>query len=116
MKLWIAMLIMALTTYLIRSIPLVFFRKEVKNRFAKGILHYIPYACLTSMTIPAIFYATGAQTGAAFATAASLHAFIAAGVGFIVALIMGWNKKSLPIVALFSCLAVLIADRLLILL
>ena len=50
--------VMAVTTYLIRMIPFVFFRKKIKNKFVQNLLYYIPYAVLSAMTIPAIFYAT----------------------------------------------------------
>ena len=45
---------MALTTYLIRVIPLTLFRKPIRSRFLKSFLHYVPYACLTAMIFPAI--------------------------------------------------------------
>ena len=32
---------------------------KIKNRFVLSFLHYIPYAVLSVMTVPAIFYATG---------------------------------------------------------
>ena len=50
--------VMAITTYVIRMVPFVFFRKKIKNKFVQNLLYYIPYAVLSAMTIPAIFYAT----------------------------------------------------------
>lgn len=50
---------MAVVTYLIRMIPFAFFRKKIKSRFIRSFLYYIPYAVLSAMTIPAIFYSTG---------------------------------------------------------
>ena len=41
---------MALTTYLIRMLPLTLFRKPIRSRFIKSFLHYVPYACLSAMT------------------------------------------------------------------
>ena len=52
-------LIMAMVTYLIRMLPLTFFRKEIKNTFVKSFLFYVPYAVLGAMTFPAIFTSTG---------------------------------------------------------
>ena len=49
---------MAVVTYLIRMIPFAFFRKKIKSRFFRSFLYYIPYAVLSAMTIPAIFYST----------------------------------------------------------
>ena len=55
---YIYILVMAVTTYLIRALPLTIFKKPIKNRFLKSFLHYVPTACLTAMTFPAILYAT----------------------------------------------------------
>ena len=51
--------VMAGVTYLIRMIPFTLFRKKIKSPFFRGFLYYIPYAVLSAMTIPAIFYSTG---------------------------------------------------------
>ena len=51
--------VMAGVTYLIRMIPFTFFGKKIKSRFFRSFLYYIPYAVLSAMTIPAIFYSTG---------------------------------------------------------
>ena len=58
MKLYAYVFAMAVTTYLIRVLPLTFFRKPIKSRFIRSFLVYVPYACLTAMTFPAILYAT----------------------------------------------------------
>ncbi len=57
-RILIAIAVMALTTYIIRMIPFAFVRKKIKNRFIQSVLFYIPYAVLSAMTIPSIFYAT----------------------------------------------------------
>lgn len=51
--------VMALVTYMVRVVPFTVFRKKIKSRFLKSFLYYIPYAILSAMTIPAIFYSTG---------------------------------------------------------
>ncbi len=86
-------------TYLIRMLPLVLVKKKIQNRFLLSFLYYIPYAVLSVMTIPAIFYATE-------------HTLTAA-AGFIVALLLAYRQKSLVTVAAFSCAAVLICELLL---
>ena len=58
MSIYIYILTMAVTTYLIRVLPLTVFRKPIRSRFLKSFLHYVPYACLTAMTFPAILTAT----------------------------------------------------------
>ena len=63
---------MALVTYLIRMIPFAFFNKKIKSRFLKSLLYYIPYAVLSAMTIPAIFYSTGNMISAVAGTVAAV--------------------------------------------
>lgn len=72
MSLVIYIVIMAGVTYLIRMIPFAAFRRQIKSRFFRSFLYYVPYAVLTAMTIPAIFYSTGSLTTAAFGTAVAL--------------------------------------------
>jgi branched-subunit amino acid transport protein len=50
---------MAVTTYLIRVIPFAAVRGKIKSPFLNSMLYYIPFAVLSAMTFPAIFYATG---------------------------------------------------------
>lgn len=59
MSIAIYIAVMALVTYFIRMIPFTVFRKKIKSKFFKSLLYYIPYAVLSAMTIPAIFYCTG---------------------------------------------------------
>ena len=83
---------MALVTYLIRLAPFVVFRKKIKSRFIKSLLYYIPYAVLSAMTFPTIFYSTGN--------------ILTASVGTAVALIASICKRSLVVVALLAIIAV----------
>ena len=68
---YIYILVMGIVTYLIRVLPLTLIRKEIKNRFIRSFLYYVPYVTLAVMTFPAILDATGS-------TASALAAFIAA--------------------------------------
>ena len=99
-QLLLYILVMAGTTYLIRVLPLVLFRKEIKSPFVKSFLFYIPFACLASMTFPEILTAT--------------DSWISAAAALIVASILALKRKSLPTVALAACVTVLLAERLLI--
>ena len=72
MKLVIYIAVMAGVTYLVRAIPFTFFSKKIKSRFFRSFLFYIPYAVLSAMTIPAIFYSTGSVLTAVVGTAAAL--------------------------------------------
>lgn len=89
------LIVMALTTYLVRMIPFVLFRKKLENPSVKAFFDYIPYTVLSAMTFPAILYATGS--------------LISATIGFGVSLILGFFEKSLLVVAIGTCLASLVA-------
>ena len=62
---------MAGVTYLIRMLPFAFFQKKIKSVFVKSFLYYVPYAVLSAMTIPAIFYSTGNMITAVVGTVAA---------------------------------------------
>lgn len=98
-RILISVLIMAVTTYLLRMLPIVLFRKKIINRFIKGFLVYIPYAVLSAMTFPSVLYAT--------------NSVLSATVGMIVALIAAFMEKSLITVALSASAAALVAELLL---
>lgn len=72
MSLAVYIAVMAGATYLIRMIPFTFFRKKIKSKFFRSFLYYIPYAVLSAMTIPAIFYSTGSMATAVAGTAAAV--------------------------------------------
>lgn len=93
---FIYLLILAGSTYLIRVIPFVAIKNKINNRFIRSFLYYIPYAVLTAMTIPAIFYSTNWWLGAA--------------AGLIVAVIFALKDKSLTTVAVAACIAVFIIE------
>lgn len=95
----IYLLVCAGVTYLVRMLPMVLVKKEIKNKFILSFLYYMPYAVLSVMTIPAIFYATSYTASAV--------------VGFIAAVIFAFFEKSLVKVAAFSCIAVLITELIL---
>ena len=59
MKMIALMAVMAIVTYIIRALPITLFRKEIKSKWLKSFLYYIPYAVLGAMTFPAIFFSTG---------------------------------------------------------
>ena len=93
-KAFIAVIIMALVTYIPRVLPLAIFRKEIKSKYIKSFLHYVPYAVLGSLTFPDIFFST-----------ANL---ITAICGTIVALFLAYKEKSLVVVAIGAILTVYI--------
>ena len=96
---FIYLLIMAGTTYLIRAIPFVLIKEKTNNVTIRSFLYYIPYAVLTAMTIPAVFYATGNVMTAA--------------AGVLVAVVLAIRKKGLLTVAVGACIAVYIMELIL---
>ena len=64
--------VMAVTTYLIRAIPFAAVRGKIKSRFLNSVLYYIPYAVLSAMTFPAIFFSTGNVVTSAVGTVIAL--------------------------------------------
>lgn len=99
MNLYVYIAAMALTTYLIRMLPLTVFRKPIKSRFFRSFLHYVPYACLTAMTFPAIL----GDTASVLSGAAAL----------LVAVVLAYLNQSLIVVAIASPAAVFLLERLL---
>jgi len=95
-RFFLYLLVMAGVTYLVRMLPLVFFRKKIKSRFVRSFLYYVPYAVLSVMTIPAIFESTG-----------SLWSAIG---GAAVAVVLAYFGRSLITVAAGSALTVLIVE------
>ena len=94
LEMTLMILVMALVTYIIRMIPFVFFRKKITSTYIKSVLYYIPYAVLSAMTFPYIFYSTG-----------DIYTAL---IGTVVAIIASVCKRSLLTVALLACAAVLI--------
>jgi len=99
MSLYAYIATMAITTYLIRVLPLTLFRRPIKSRFVRSFLHYVPYACLTAMTFPEILSSTASVISGAAA--------------LIVAVWLALRDKSLVVVALGSGIAVFVTEILL---
>ena len=99
MSIYLYIFTMALTTYLIRVLPLTLFRRPIKSLFLRSSLHYVPYACLTAMTFPAILSSTATMLSGAAA--------------LLVAVFLAYRGKSLIVVSLSSSAAVLVTEWLL---
>ena len=99
MYIMLSILVMALVTYLIRVLPLTFFKKKVQSRFIRSFLYYVPYAVLGGMTFPHIFYSTENTLYAA--------------IGTVVAVLLAYFENGLTTVALASVMAVYLCHILL---
>ena len=95
-NIYIYIAIVAITSYLIRVLPLTLIRREIKSTYIKSFLYYVPYVTLAAMTFPAILSAT-----------ANIWSALA---GFIIAVFLAYRDKSLLKVSLFACLGVFIVE------
>ena len=102
MSIYVYIFTMALTTYLIRVLPLTIFRKPIKSRFLRSFLHYVPYACLTAMTFPAILSSTAS--------------IISGTAALLVGVWLAYRGKSLIVVSVSCSATVLITEWLMTLL
>ena len=96
MSIYLYIFTMALTTYLIRVLPLTIFRKPIRSRFLRSFLHYVPYCCLTAMTFPAILSSTATVVSGAAA--------------LIVGVILAYRGKSLLTVSVAASAAVMVTE------
>lgn len=98
MRNYMYILVMAVTTYLIRAVPITLMRKEIKNRTFCSFLTYVPYVTLAVMTFPAILSITDSPW--------------ISWVGFLVAMVLAYCRASLFVVSLGSCILVFVLQLL----
>ena len=89
---YIYILVMGAATYLVRAVPLIFIRHELKNTLIRSFLYYVPYVTLAVMTFPSVLTATDTPVSAVAAFGAAVAA--------------AWKGKSLFFVAILSCVVV----------
>lgn len=92
----LAVLVMAVVTYLPRVIPIAIFNKRIESRFIKSFLFYIPFAVLGAMTFPNVFFSTSDIKSAV--------------VGTCVALVLAYFEKGLMTVAACAVLTVYLME------
>ncbi len=83
-------------TYLLRATPLVLMRKQIDSAWIRSFVYYVPWAVLTAMTIPAIFFATQSP--------------LSASLGLVVAVSLALARRSLITVALGAAAAVWLVE------
>lgn len=93
---YLYILAMAGVTYLIRMLPLVLIRREIKNRFLRSFLYYVPYVTLSVMTFPSILGATGSPWSGAAA--------------LVIGILLALRGKSLLTVAVAACAVVFLLE------
>ncbi len=97
MNVYAYILVMALTTYLIRAVPLTLLKKPIRSVFLRSFLHYVPVACLTAMTFPAILFAGD-------------H-LVSGLLGLAVSVLLAYKDKSLMVVAIAGCATVFVVEQ-----
>ena len=93
---YIYIAIVALTTYLIRVLPLTLIRKQIRNRTIRSFLYYVPFVTLAVMTFPAILYETATP--------------ISAAVALVVGIVLAFKGNDLMIVSIACCLSVFLVE------
>ena len=89
-------LVMAGVTYLLRMLPMTFIKGKIKSPLFRSFIYYVPYAVLSAMTIPAIFYS------------AANH--ISSFIGLVCAVVCALLGHSLLTVALTACTFSLLSE------
>ena len=95
-NIYIYIIVMALTVFAIRVLPLTIIRRPIRSRFIRDFLYYVPYVTLSVMTFPAIIDATSKPLA-----------------GLIALLIGIWGaymEQGLFKVTLLCCISVLILE------
>lgn len=96
---YIYIAVMALVTYLIRVTPLTLIRREIRNRFLRSFLYYVPYVTLAVMTFPAILHATQSQWSGLLA--------------LIAGILLSWFGADLTKVSVGCCIIVFLSELIL---
>lgn len=96
---YIYLLVMGVTVFAVRVLPLTLIRRPIRNRFIRDFLYYVPYVTLSIMTFPAIINATSNPLAGLFALMAGI--------------IAAYKEMGLFKVTLVCCFSVLILEFLL---
>ncbi len=93
---YVYILVMALSLYAIRALPMTLIRRPIKSVFIQSFLYYVPYVTLAVMTVPAIIDDPQSP--------------IAGALALVVGLVASWLGAGLMPVAVLCCVTVLISE------
>ena len=99
-NIYLYILVMAAVTFTIRALPLTLIRRQIKSRFVRSFLFYVPYITLAVMTFPDIIHATQTPVSGMLA--------------LIFGAVLAWLGASLFKVSAFCCVVVFVAERFLV--
>ena len=89
-------LVMAAVSLIIRALPLTVMRRQIKSRFLRSFLYYVPYVTLAVMTFPAIMHAPNSP--------------IAGAVALLAGIVIAWVGGDLFITSISCCVIVFILE------
>lgn len=95
-NIYIYILVMTITVFLVRVLPLTLIRKPIKNKFVRDFLYYVPYVTLAVMTFPAIIDATDNP--------------LAGGIALLIGGFAAYKDMGLFKVTVICCLSVLLIE------
>lgn len=96
MNKYIYLTIMIIVSCLIRILPLTLIRKQIKNRFIRSFLYYVPYVTLAVMTFPAILETTKSPMSGYAA--------------FILGIVASWVGVPMFPVSIICCVSVFVLE------
>lgn len=94
----VCILLAIVTTNLIRVVPMLLIKGQLRNRFLRSFLYYVPYVTLAVMTFPSMIETTLSP--------------ISGIVAMIVGLVAAWRGLGLFPVAIICCTIVYLMDTL----
>lgn len=94
----VCILLAIVTTNLIRVVPMLLIKGQLRNRFLRSFLYYVPYVTLAVMTFPSMIETTLSP--------------ISGIVAMIVGLVAAWRGFGLFPVAIICCTIVYLMDTL----
>ena len=92
----ICILLAIITTNIIRVLPMTLIKGQIRNRFLRSFLYYVPYVTLAVMTFPAIVETT-------------LSPFSGL-VALVVGIVAAWRGAGLFPVAIICCAIAYLMD------
>ena len=93
---YIYILVMSVVSFAVRVLPLTLIRGQIKSRFIRSFLYYVPYVTLAVMTFPAIVEATQSPLAGALA--------------LVVGMVLAFAGAGLFPVAVVCCLVVFFVE------
>ena len=88
----ICILLAVITTNLIRVLPMVLIKGNIRNTYIRSVLYYVPYVTLTVMTFPAIMESTLSP--------------LSGGIALVAGVLAAWRGAGLFQVAVICCVIV----------